>query len=217
MCCIDECERLLGKLEREIGAPASTPAQNAQLAENLPSDTVEAPRVLSGALWRRLTELAERHEGAVPLHTRLFAQWMHHSYPRECVFPYVSGVSGPVSADEWMPEGERHATEEEMRQAIDETASKTDSKSTDSEAVEEPGTSEEVELMWTEQELFVVRMKSSVESGVFRQCGSLRCPCRGPLRRGVAYCKTLDRVEVHSVLCTGEGLVQVCVKTLAIP
>ena len=128
MCCIYECERLLGKLEREIGAPAATPAQIAQLVENLPSDTVEAPRVLSGALWRRLTELAERHEGVVPLHTWLFAQWMHHSYPRECVFPHVSGVSGPVSADEWMPEGERHATEEEMRQAIDETAANTDSK-----------------------------------------------------------------------------------------
>ena len=56
---------------------------------------------------------------------------MHHAYPRECVFPHVSGVSGPTSLDEWMPEGDRHATEEEMRQAIDETVDKTDSESTD--------------------------------------------------------------------------------------
>ena len=31
-------------LEREIGAPAATAARIAQLVENLPSDTVEAPR-----------------------------------------------------------------------------------------------------------------------------------------------------------------------------
>ena len=67
-----------------------------------------------------------------------------------------------------MPEGDRHATEEEMRQAIGETLAKTDSESTDPEAVEEPGTSEEVELKSTEEEeLFAVR---KVKSGVFRQC-----------------------------------------------
>ena len=75
--CIDECERLLGRLEREIRAPAATPLETAALVGNL-LDTVEAARILSDSLLRRLTELAERHEGVVPLHSRLFAPWMHH-------------------------------------------------------------------------------------------------------------------------------------------
>ena len=40
---------------------------------------------------------------------------------------------------------------------------------------------------------------------------SLRSPRRSPLRCGVASCKTLDGVEIYSVSCQGEGLVQVCV------
>ena len=106
VCCIDECERLLGRLEREIGAPAAIPSEIAALAGNLPSDTVEAPRILSDSLLRRLTELAERHEGVVPLHSRLFAQWMHHAYPRECIYPHATGVSAPVSPDQRIADGD---------------------------------------------------------------------------------------------------------------
>ena len=82
VCRIDKCERLLGMLEREIGAPAATPARITQIVENLPSNTVETPRVHSGSLLWRLTEVAERHDGAVPLHSRQFAQW-HTMLTRE--------------------------------------------------------------------------------------------------------------------------------------
>jgi len=170
VCCIDECERLLGRLEREIGAPAATPSEIAALVGNLPSDTVEAPRILSDSLLRRLTELAERHEGVVPLHSRLFAQWMHHAYPRECIYPHATGVSAPVSPDQWIADGDRHASEEEMRHVVDERAAKLDSESSESEAADNLEGTQEVELMWTEeQELFAVRKESSVPGSVFRQ------------------------------------------------
>jgi len=93
VCCLDECEGLMEKLESEIGAPTATPNQISGTVAALPSDTVEVPRVLSAPLIRRLDEIADRHEGHIPLHGRLFAQWMHHAYPRECPYPHVAGTT----------------------------------------------------------------------------------------------------------------------------
>ena len=39
----------------------------------------------------RLDEIASLHAGPVPLHSRLFRQWMHHAYPRECPYPHEAG------------------------------------------------------------------------------------------------------------------------------
>merc|ERR1719191_424672 len=100
VCCLDECEGLMGHLERRIEAPEATPEQLAALVAALPSDTVDAPRNLSASLLRRLDEIASSHGGQVPLHGRLFAQWMHHAYPRECPFPHVAGSTLLRSASE---------------------------------------------------------------------------------------------------------------------
>lgn len=102
VCCSDECEGLRQRLETEIAAPSASPARVAQLVSALSSDTVDSPRNLSSTLLARLNEIAEVHAGSVPLHGRLFAQWLHHAYPRECPFPHVSGTMNPMSPDEWM-------------------------------------------------------------------------------------------------------------------
>jgi len=96
VCCISECEALFKPLEQHIAAPDSTPAQILELVERLPSATVEAPRTLPASLVRRLEEIAEHHGGRVPIHGRLFAQWMHHAYPRECTFPTAPGTAQPA-------------------------------------------------------------------------------------------------------------------------
>merc|ERR1719188_1035948 len=102
VCCSDECETLVLHLEREIAAPSAPPARIAEVVSSLHSDTVVAPRNLSAALLKRLDDIAGLHGGMVPMHGRLFSQWMHHSYPRECPFPHVSGTTSPMSPDEWM-------------------------------------------------------------------------------------------------------------------
>merc|ERR1719293_95342 len=116
-CCLDECEGLLGHLERTLAAPSAAPEHIADLVASLPSDTVDAPRNLSSSLLLRLDEIAQFHNGLVPLHGRLFMQWMHHAYPRECPWPLVSGTSKPLSQDAWMEHTDReftHATIQEM-------------------------------------------------------------------------------------------------------
>ena len=66
------------------------------VVSGLQSDTVHAPRNLSGALLSRLGQIAELDGGQVPLHGRLFAHWLHHAYPRECSFPHANGASDRI-------------------------------------------------------------------------------------------------------------------------
>jgi len=102
VCCINECEALLGHLERTMTAPTATPTRIVEVIETLPSATVEAPRKLPERLVTRLQEIATHHGGHVPFHARLFNQWLHHAYPRECPYPHVSGTSKPISPERWM-------------------------------------------------------------------------------------------------------------------
>jgi hypothetical protein len=105
VCCLDECEDLLDHLEREIKAPAATPAQIADLVAAMPSSTSTANRVLPDHLRSRLEDIAASNEGEVPLHGRLFAQWMHHVYPRECPYPHMSGSKrNTMRLDDWEQE-----------------------------------------------------------------------------------------------------------------
>jgi hypothetical protein len=124
VCCMDECEGLLGHLEREIAAPEATSARIATLVSQLSSSSVVAPRKLPQALLDRLEEITSHHGGTVPLHGRLFSQWLHHAFPRECPYPHVSGTTNPQTADEWLEStGDAKddvATEAEMKAHIDE-------------------------------------------------------------------------------------------------
>jgi len=103
VCCPDQCEPLMGKLENAIASEMGLPEQIMQLVSALSSETVTAPRKLSPTLVRHLDSIAKSNAGQVPLHGRLFAQWMHHAFPRECPFPHEGGAN-PQTADEWLHE-----------------------------------------------------------------------------------------------------------------
>lgn len=121
ICCLNECEGLLGHLEREVAAPEASAARIASLVSGLGSATVPAGRTLSRALLDRLEEVAQQNGGQVPLHGRLFAQWLHHAYPRECPYPHQAGTISPVYAAEWLRAGGNlSASREEMDRHIQE-------------------------------------------------------------------------------------------------
>jgi len=102
VCCLDECESVLGRLEETISAPEASPSTILALIPNIPSATVPSERTLSPWLQHRLEEIAKHHDGLVPLHGRLFAQWLHYAYPRECQFPHVSGTINPQRPEDIM-------------------------------------------------------------------------------------------------------------------
>jgi hypothetical protein len=149
VCCKDECEGLLGHLEEQIAAPDAKVPEIVTIVSSLKSSSVSAPRDLSDRLISRLDGIARHHEGSVPLHGRLFAQWMHHAFPHECPFPHLSGTTIQQSSDEWGSESGMlaTATEEEMGQFTNFTAQET-SPQADLEEITE----------WShEEELLVVR------------------------------------------------------------
>eukprot|EP00928_Gymnodinium_smaydae_P071125 TRINITY_DN5479_c0_g1_i1.p1 TRINITY_DN5479_c0_g1~~TRINITY_DN5479_c0_g1_i1.p1 ORF type:complete len:545 (+),score=66.98 TRINITY_DN5479_c0_g1_i1:159-1793(+) len=90
VCCISECDSLLSEIETRIGASTTSPRRLAEVLAALPSSTVDAPRVLPATLLQRLEGVAAQNQGAVMLHGRLFAQVLHHAYPRECPYPHLS-------------------------------------------------------------------------------------------------------------------------------
>jgi hypothetical protein len=118
VCCIDECEALLGQLEAKFAAPEAKPSEIVALIESMTSSTVNSSRTLSVKLLGHLDAIAALHDGVVPLHGRLFAQWMHHAYPRECPYPHMTGTTRQQSVNEWTLETGKDtvATEEEMHQ-----------------------------------------------------------------------------------------------------
>jgi len=75
------------ELENEIKAPTASSVLLLQLVSNMSSSTIEAPRELPTELTEKMKIMAERHHDAVPLHGRLFQQWMHFAFPLECPYP----------------------------------------------------------------------------------------------------------------------------------
>lgn len=156
LCCINECEELIGQVERDVAEPDATTASIIESVSKLSSSTVSAPRELSGELRNRLGEIAEHHDGLVPLHGRLFGQWMHHAFPRECPYPHKSGTTNPMTPDEWMK------TQNNSPEAVTEQDMLSHTKST-----EEPANSNtETKLAWSmEEELVVTKPKVKARSG----------------------------------------------------
>lgn len=164
VCCINECEGLLAHLERRIAAPDASPARIAELVAEMSSSTVPAPRKLPASLLQRLDEIASQHNGKVPFHGRLFAQWLHHAYPRECPYPQLSGTSTPTSPERWaeMTGEEAVADQATMLWHIEEAR-----RSTGGKAAPPPAEVEAEELPWSaEEELFVSRPAPPVPEAV---------------------------------------------------
>jgi len=122
VCCLNECEDLIGQLESTFKSPTAEPEPILEQVSRMTAKTVEVPIKLTDSMTQRLNQIASANKGVVPLHGRLFAQWMHHAYPRECPYPHQGGNVQPHTPDEWMQAtGEQAArqTVEEVKVQID--------------------------------------------------------------------------------------------------
>jgi len=87
ICCFDECEALMDKLEAHFEAPTARPSAIASFVASSPSASQPANKSLAPELLEVLELLAMDRGGMVPLHGKEFAHWMHQAYPRECSHP----------------------------------------------------------------------------------------------------------------------------------
>jgi len=140
------------RVEQYIGSATATTGQIADIATKLSTSSVEARPVLPQALMTRLSEIAEIHDGVVPLHGRLFAQWMHHAFPMECIYPHEQGAINPQTPSEWLNETGQslHATEEEILKHLEDEACPLSGCPEEIETELPWSTSEEL-LIWNEE------------------------------------------------------------------
>jgi hypothetical protein len=144
VCCRNECEDLMTSVESATNRSSASPDEILRIVTGLSSSSVKAPRTMSPTLVSRLSEMADFSGGKVQLHGRLFAQWMHHAFPRECPYPHEAGTTSPQTPDEWMKgSGEKthRLTDEEIKEHV--------------ENCKAPIDGENIELPWSHtEELF---------------------------------------------------------------
>lgn len=101
VCCVNECESLMARVESNVTSPEASVDHVVELISGLESETVDAPRTLPDSLVSKLHQIAQSHAGKVPLHGRLFGQWMHHAFPRECPYPVLGHVRQAMTPEQW--------------------------------------------------------------------------------------------------------------------
>jgi hypothetical protein len=176
VCCFNECEDLYGQFEQAVSAPEATPQQIGMLVANMSSSTVQAPRNLSQALLRRLDEIAIAPGGKVLLHSRLFAQWMHQAFPRECPYPHLVGTTTSLGPRAWAQQngqnysvGKKHALKSHVEslelaeQSLELVEQLTDTELKDDDA----------DLMWTSDEEHFVEPAIPLSARIWTSMGTM--------------------------------------------
>jgi len=118
-CCLNECDEVLTEVERAVGGPSATPDVLLPLLGNLTTNSMIDPRPLPASLVAKLSGIAAHNGGAVPLHGRLFTQWLHFAFPHECPYPHVTQKDGAgntltTSYFQGTAESMAHWTDDEM-------------------------------------------------------------------------------------------------------
>jgi hypothetical protein len=156
VCCVNECETLMGEIEAAINAPTALPSTILSFVGSMTSHTTldhDDPAHLTTQLIQQLDQIAKGHGGLVPLHGRLFAQWLHYVFPRECPFPHKTGMVSSATANDY---GEQAiATKEDMRKIA-----------SDATSLEIPASKEDMQWMsqWSEDEELMVDYSSELGS-----------------------------------------------------
>merc|ERR1719454_1707864 len=70
---------------------------------------------MSAKFHTRLEEISSRGNGRVPLHGRLFAQWLHYAFPHQCPFPHAAGSLRPQTQGERLAKEQSAFIDEEKR------------------------------------------------------------------------------------------------------
>jgi len=90
-CCPNECDRVLRTIEWAVEGPTAKPdILLAAVGSLMNTSIMMNEQQLSGSLVKKLADIAKRNGNAVPLHGRLFAQWLHFAFPRECPYPHIA-------------------------------------------------------------------------------------------------------------------------------
>jgi hypothetical protein len=111
VCCLSECDHVMTELEHHVSDSAASPEKLLDVIGRLSDE------VLPSGLESKLEAIAAHHDGKVPLHGRLFAQWLHFALPQECPYPSVVQSATALTASAWL-DTEPVVSQEERKQHI---------------------------------------------------------------------------------------------------
>jgi len=175
VCCANPCHDFFSDLEVAIGAPEGAPEDIMAIVSNTTSGLNDASPRITRRLEAQLREIAQEHQGKVPLHGRLFAQWLHFVFPTECPFPHKSNSVIGLSAEEF---GEFEATKEEMQENVrrgEDKARAAGMRSADGERQGQERDADELMDLWShEEELLVERAGETPPSALLGPLKALR-------------------------------------------
>jgi hypothetical protein len=168
-CCINRCSSLQAGVESFVQASEATPQHLLDAVGNasaaISAELAELAQELPESLIDKLQTVANRHGGTVPLHGRLFAQWLHFGFPTECPYPHVptsTTNNDAITANDFMIS--KAADPAEMQRHIDASGG------TDS-------ASERTLSQWTDDEVLSLldqpQSKSSFIRGIVRAVAGL--------------------------------------------
>jgi len=164
VCCVNECESLMGEIETAIDAPTALSDTILRVVGGMTSQTTiddDEPAHLNKELRLQLDQIAKNSGGAVPLHGRLFAQWLHYVFPRECPYPHKVGAVTSTTPAEY---GEDFIASKEDMQKHAATASSVD--------IPVSVGKEELQWMsqWSEDEELIMDYSSELSGSWTRPC-----------------------------------------------
>merc|ERR1719201_2192712 len=113
ICCLNDCDQVYRHIEELIASPTASASQIIDSVGSMPQGANITPDIRK---W--LDEIAVLHDGQVPVHGRLLAQWLHSVFPHECPYPHMGGLN-PKSQEQWralVGEEAESVSEEEVRQ-----------------------------------------------------------------------------------------------------
>jgi hypothetical protein len=113
VCCLNECEGLLQQVEVHVGKPKATPQEILTALGHVEMTTSQ--RIRMTEFLPKLKEMAARSDGKVPLHGRLFAQWLHYVFPHQCPYPHAAGSVRPQTQGERLSDDKSVSIEDNER------------------------------------------------------------------------------------------------------
>jgi len=151
VCCLNNCDSIMDEIQHKVLAPFASPQILLQIVQNM-SNGQALPRGLS----EKLLSIAERHSGEVPLHGRLFAQWLHFAFPHECNFPAILENADVLSTSQWHSASYSASKEDRMSLTLAADVSAVDAGYV------------EVEALWSDHEVLLTydKPKSTLGSSV---------------------------------------------------
>jgi len=144
VCCLNEGNAIMSELEGRLRSPTA-PAQAILGALQDMSSHKREPLQLQSGMMQKLEGIAARHGGAVPLHGRLFAQWLHLVFPTEVPYPHVVEETSMLSPKHWV--GRKIVT----------TAAERREELQQERAMAASGQAADSELAWTDEEALPVQ------------------------------------------------------------